>query len=350
MSFRWYDLKYLMAYIAPAAAWIGLYYRGWFSPGAIYIGFVLLPVLEFFIPGTTANEYPEHEQSRSKILFFDILLYLNIPIVYFLMWYFLQVNNTVVLTVPERLALILNMGLILGTAGINVGHELGHRPQWFNILSSILLLTPALYTHFFIEHNRGHHKQVGTPADPATARLGESFYRFWWRSVWQGYRHAWSLELHRLNQQHLPWYHITNHMWPLQAVVILYLIVIYFSFGWLGLLMAVTAGIVGFTFLELVNYIEHYGLMRHQRADGSYERVEMHHSWNSNHPLGRIFLYELTRHADHHYKSQRKYQILRHFQASPQMPWGYPASILLSLVPPLWFRLIHPILHTNQKN
>lgn len=350
MSFRRSDLKYLLAYAAPAAALVGLYFRGWTSPGALYVGFVLLPVLEFFLPGSTENESPEQEQARSKVLFFDLLLYLNIPIVYGLLWYYQQVISIEHLSTSVVVALILNMGLILGTAGINVAHELGHRPQWYNMVASILLLTPALYTHFYIEHNRGHHKQVGTPADPATARQGESFYLFWWRSVTQGYRHAWALESQRLRRQQKPWYHLTNQMWSLQGILLIYLGAVYFSFGFFGLGMALAAGIIGFSFLELVNYIEHYGLLRHQRADGSYERVEMHHSWNSNHTLGRIFLYELTRHADHHYKSNRKYQILRHFKASPQLPWGYPASILLSLIPPLWFRFIDPLLEEHQKS
>ena len=350
MHFRLTDLKYLMAYLAPLAAWGGLYYGGWWAPGAVYVGFVMLPVLEVIWPGSTANELEGQEQARSRIWFFDALLYLNIPIVYGLTWYFLQVVTTRDLSIPEIAALILNLGLILGTAGINVGHELGHRPQWYNITAAIVLLTPALYTHFYVEHNRGHHKQVGTPEDPATARRGESFYAFWWHSVSRGYLHAWALEKRRLHVLRLPWYHYLNQLWGLQAVVVIYLGLIFWGFGLYALGLAVGAGIIGFTFLELVNYIEHYGLVRHRRADGSYERVEMHHSWNSNHPLGRIFLYELTRHADHHYKSQRKYQILRHFRASPQLPWGYPASILLSLVPPLWFRVIDPHLSNYQKS
>ena len=99
---------------------------------------------------------------------------------------------------------------------------------------------------------------------------------------------------------------------------------------------------IGFLLLETVNYLEHYGLQRQQKSSGRYERVRPEHSWNSNHPVGRALLFDLTRHSDHHANPNRKYPVLRHFDASPQLPTGYPGMILLALVPPVWFSVMHP--------
>jgi alkane 1-monooxygenase len=194
-----------------------------------------------------------------------------------------------------------------------------------------------LDNHFFIEHNRGHHKWVGTPQDPATARLGESIYRFWPRSILGAYRNAWKLEKERLQKDGKAVFSIYNEMIWFQIANLAYLGLVWFFFGWAGLAFALAAAAIGILLLETVNYIEHYGLSRRKLPSGFYEKTSPRHSWNSNHELGRIFLYELTRHSDHHYKATRKYQVLRHFDESPQLPLGYPATMLMAMLPPLWF-------------
>jgi len=208
------------------------------------------------------------------------------------------------------------------------------------LMAKALLLT-ALYTHFFIEHNRGHHKHVATDKDPASARFGESIYAFWLRSVTGSYRNAWRLESKRLQRQGLPFWSWRNEMIRFQVYQVLYLALVGLIFGWQMIGYALAIAVFGFLLLESVNYIEHYGLRRKEIAPGRYEKVQPWHSWNSNHEMGRIFLYELTRHSDHHYKASRKYQILRHFDESPQLPFGYPTSIVISLIPPLWFALMN---------
>jgi alkane 1-monooxygenase len=195
--------------------------------------------------------------------------------------------------------------------------------------------------HFFIEHNLGHHKNVATDEDPASARMGENMYAFWWRSVKDSYLGAWRLEAERLKKAGLAPYSVANHMIWFQMIQIIYLILIGLFFGFTGILMAIGFAIIGFLLLESVNYIEHYGLRRQKLASGRYEPVLPKHSWNSNHELGRIFLYELTRHSDHHYKSTRKYQVLRHYEEAPQLPFGYPMSILVASFPPIWFRMMN---------
>lgn len=336
----WKDAKYLLAYTVPIAAFAGLYYQGYWSPGSFYVAFVMVPILEFFLPGTDKNLEPAEEQQQAASPFFDVLLYLNLPILYLLLLYFFQIVSTGALSYWEWAASTLNVGLCLGSMGINVGHELGHRAKRYEQWMAQALLLPALYMHFFIEHNRGHHKNVATDLDPASARKGQSVYAFWLRSVIGGYNNAWRLESERLAKHGLPPWSWHNQMVQFQIVQIAYLLLIGAVFGWAVLPAVVAVAVVAFLLLETVNYVEHYGLRRRQLDNGRYEPVNPGHSWNSNHELGRILLYELTRHSDHHYKATRKYQILRHWEESPQLPQGYPSSIILSLAPPLWFAVM----------
>ncbi|MEL6638771.1 MAG: alkane 1-monooxygenase [Bacteroidota bacterium] len=332
------DAKYLLAYLIPLAVLGGIYFGGIWSPGSVYIAFVMIPLLELVLPQSDQNLSPAQESSKNASFFFDLLLYLNVPIVYGLLWYFFSSAMTSDWSTLETIGLLLNMGLLLGTLGINVAHELGHRPEWYNQLAAQALLLPNLYLHFNIEHNRGHHKNVATDEDPASARRGEVVYAFWLRSVVGSYRSAWALEAERLRRHGQSPGSWNNQMIRFQVSQIVYLTAIAAFFGPQVLLYAILIAIGGFSLLEVVNYIEHYGLRRKKLANGRYERVTPQHSWNSDHELGRIFLYELTRHADHHFKANRKYQVLRHLDESPQLPYGYPGSMLLALFPPLWFR------------
>jgi len=332
------DIKYLLAYIVPVAAFLGIYYGGWWSGAAVYIAFVMIPVMESFIPGSSKNFEKEEEESRNKALFFDILLYLNIPILYGILFFYFHTLSTTILSAGELLGMTFSVGIIVGSIGINVAHELGHRTSKVEQFMSKVLLLSALYMHFFIEHNRGHHKNVATDADPASSRLGEHIYAFWLRSTTGGYIDAWKLEANRLQRLGLSALHYRNEMIWFQLIQLAYLSAIGFFFGWAVVPLALAVAVIGFLQLETVNYIEHYGLRRKDLGEGRHEKVSPHHSWNSNHELGRIFLYELTRHSDHHFKATRKYQVLRHFDESPQLPYGYPTSMLMSLIPPLWFR------------
>lgn len=344
------DVKYLLAYCLPLAGFLGIYWGGLWSFGSIYLGFGLLPLLELFLPANTSNHTEGEELSRSKRRFFDWLLYLNLPILYGLLFYGLHVASTQPLSTFETIGLVCNLGLLVGSLGINVGHELGHRTQRAEQWVAQALLLTGLYTHFFIEHNLGHHKNVSTPLDPATSRKGETVYAFWLRSSVMGYLHAWQLErdrLTKLGNSVLGW---GNRMIRFTLLQIAYLSLIYLLFDWQGFGLAIGIAVFGFLMLESVNYIEHYGLERNLLPSGRYEPVAPQHSWNSDHEMGRIFLYELTRHSDHHFKATRKYQILRRFEESPQLPLGYPGSVLLSLLPPAWFALMHPRLEAVRNN
>ena len=186
-----------------------------------------------------------------------------------------------------------------------------------------------------------------TPLDPVTARLHEGYWHFLPRAVMGEYRSAWALETERLRRQGQPWWSASNQMLQFQGAQALLAVGVLAVFGPWGLLAWLGAATVGYVLFQLVNYVEHYGLLRRQTAPGLYERVQPHHSWNSEYPLGRILLYELTRHSDHHYQAARPYHTLRHQPASPQMPTGYPGMMLLAIVPPLWFRVMNERVPTN---
>jgi alkane 1-monooxygenase len=231
--------------------------------------------------------------------------------------------------------------LLCGSFGINVGHELGHRNKKYEQAMAKMLLLSSLYMHFFIEHNKGHHKRVSTPEDPSSARFNEPLYRFYLRTVIGAYRSAWEISSAELKKKSLPFLHWKNEMLMFQVIQLSFVTGILLLFGWLTTLYFLAAAVMGFLMLETVNYIEHYGLQRRKTGPSSYERALPIHSWNSNHVLGRIVLFELSRHSDHHYLASRKYQVLRHHDDAPQMPTGYPGMMLLSLIPPLWFRVMN---------
>ncbi|MGL2962615.1 alkane 1-monooxygenase [Flavobacterium sp. RSB2_4_14] len=343
-------MKYLLAYSIPLVGILGIYFGGIWSYAGLLFTFVLLPVLELLLP-IDADNYTETEiQNRLKNKLFDVLLYLNVIIVYGSIWFTLHKITSINLSLFEIIGMTISLGIILGANGINVAHELGHREKLFERILGKLLLIPSHYTHFFIEHNHGHHLHVSTPEDPSTAKYNQNLYAFWYQTITGTYSKAWQIQK-KLNQiENRSWFSIKNDMFWFTIIQISYLVLIFYFFGKTGLIVALFSGIVGFLLLETINYIEHYGLKRNQLASGRYERVTEKHSWNSNHILGRIMLYELTRHSDHHFKSQKKYQILEYHDVSPKMPYGYPTSMVLSFFPPLWFAVMNKRIPLEMKS
>ena len=338
---NWKDSKYLLAYVAPLSAFAAIYYQGYWSFATVVLAFAFIPLLDFLVPSSKQNLTSEQEVSKLSTIIFDWLLYLNVPMLWILIWSLFSTISAGGLETFEIIGMTWSVGIIVSTVGINVAHELGHRVKKSEQLMSKTLLLSALYMHFFIEHNRGHHKNIATDEDPASSRLNENLYSFWVRSTFGGYRSAWNLEAERLKKQGASFFSLKNEMLIFQLIQVGYLVSVGLYFGWFVVPFAIIIAITGFLLLETVNYIEHYGLRRKKLPSGRYENVTMQHSWNSNHEMGRIFLYELTRHSDHHFKSTRKFQVLRHFDESPQLPYGYPGSMLISFLPPLWFKLMN---------
>jgi alkane 1-monooxygenase len=343
------DTKYLLAYIIPFSAFLAIQLNGFWSYSTVIFAFVIIPLVESVMKGSTENLTEAEEERRADSRFFDWLLYLNVPIVFALVIYYLHTLDTQTLATYEVTGLTLSMGTMLGACGINVAHELGHRFTRGEQLLSKALLLPELYMHFFIEHNRGHHKNIATDEDPASARFNEALPVFWWRSTVNSYLDAWKLEGQRLSKAGKSFWSWDNEMLRFQFIQIAYLLTIAAIWNWRIMGFAILIAVLGFLLLETINYIEHYGLRRQRLASGRYEAVNETHSWNSNHELGRIVLYELTRHSDHHYKSNKKYQLLNHHDESPQLPLGYPTSMLLAMVPPLWFKVMNPKVEAYRK-
>ena len=336
------DLKYLMSYSIAVTAFIGILVGGPYVYLTVVYTFIFIPILELNTK-EYINEYSDDEKkSRNLDPFFDFLLYLNIPIVYGIFFFSL---NTLVHTnsISEIIGIILSASIVMATNGINVGHELGHRKSLFSRTCSKLLYLPCQYMHFFIEHNYGHHINVATPNDPATAKYKQNLYSFWISSVTKTYISAWRIQLKLLRVSKLSFISLKNDMIFYTLFQISFLIFIYLNYGLIITIYSVFMSVVSFLFLETINYVEHYGLLRKINSNGRYERVKPHHSWNSNHTIGRITLYELTRHSDHHFKSSKKYQVLESIEDSPQLPYGYPTSILISFFPPLWFKIMNPL-------
>ena len=335
------DLKYLAAFSIPLVCLLGLYFKGYWVWATPIFGFVCIPILELIFPVDTDNLKPDEADSKLKKKLFDWLLYLNLPVVFGLVLYGLFIVSNTYLETYEFVGLIFSVGIVLGVNGINVAHELGHRQTTNERFLGKALLLPSFYMHFYIEHNFGHHLHAATPEDPATARYNQSVYSFWLTSTLRQYVSAWKIQNKLLNSNKQPFFSNKNDMFWYSVFQIAYVISVVIVFGITALLFALFAGIIGFILLETVNYIEHYGLLRIKTTSGRYERVKEMHSWNSNHVIGRIVLYELTRHSDHHYKTTKKYQILDCHDESPQMPYGYPTSMVLAMIPPLWFGIMN---------
>ncbi len=344
------DLKYLISYTIPATAVIGLLLRGNWSFLTPAVAFILVPVLELLLPVNAKNLTKSQSESKAVNRFFDLLLYLNIPIVFgILVWFFL-VYSSEMLSTPEITGLLISTGIVVGSNGINVAHELGHRKgQWEKTLGKLLLL-PALYMHFYVEHNFGHHQHAATPADPASAKYNQSVYSFWFTSMTRQYIKAWRIQSQLLKRAGQSYFSIYNDMLWYTVIQVGYLAAIFFVFGKATVLIALAVALIAAILLESINYIEHYGLRRNKTASGRYERVTEIHSWNSNHVLGRVMLYELTRHSDHHYKAHKKYQVLEYHAVSPEMPYGYPTSMVISLIPPLWFSIMNKRIPEEMKS
>lgn len=279
---------------------------------------------------------------RKNDRIYDYMLYLTVPMQWgFVVWFWFAISQPELswVTVAGR---ITAMGLMCGTFGINVAHELGHRATKYEQWMSKTLLLTSMYMHFFIEHNRGHHRNVATPDDPATARKNEWLHPFLVRSTVYSYLSAWKIELASLKRKQINPLSLQNEMLRFLIIQVGLLIGIALLFSPATMMQFALAAGIGIFLLETVNYVEHYGLVRNEISPGKYERTMPHHSWNSDHVLGRLMLFELSRHSDHHFIASKKYQILDHYDDTPQMPTGYPGMIVLACFPPLWFWVMNP--------
>lgn len=334
-------LKYLLVFVVPALFILGVHLGGWMTFGAVIFAFGVIPLLELLFKPDPKNIESAEAEMRKNDQVYDFMLYLVLPVVYLSVAVYLFALSGQMWELYEIIGLTLSLSMVLGGLGINVAHELGHRNSRFEQTLGKLLLLPSAYMHFFIEHNYGHHKNVSTYEDPASSRRNETLYHFWIRSAVYSYISAWKIQLKQLKRSGASFWCAKNEMLIFQIIQLIWWSSIAVVFGWKIVLAYTVAAIGGFLLLETVNYIEHYGLARKKLSALRYERVQPVHSWNSNHVVGRLMLFELSRHSDHHFQPAKKYQLLEHHSESPQMPTGYPGMMLLSALPPLWFKVMN---------
>lgn len=242
----------------------------------------------------------------------------------------------------EIIGMAFSVGAVNGIA-INTAHELGHKKSALERWAAKFSLAPVAYGHFFVEHNRGHHVHVATPADPASSRMGETFWQFLPRTMIGGLKSSWNIEKKRLARRGKSAWSLENDNLQAWALTVVMYGALAAWLGWPVLIFLAAQAFYGASLLEVVNYLEHYGLLRKKREDGRYERCEPCHSWNSNHVVTNLFLYQLQRHSDHHANPTRRFQALRHFDDSPQLPSGYASMLIPAYIPSLWFKIMDPL-------
>ena len=340
-------ILYSLVFSLPILLLIGMHFGGLYVFLPLILAFVLIPSFELVIPASSQNLTEEKKKGASENQLYDYLLF-SVPFIAVgvLIVFLSRMQNSDLLWF-ERLGMILGMGLIMGAMGINAAHELGHRRSKVEQFLAKALLTTAQYTQFFIDHNKGHHRNVGTPEDSATARYNETVYQYWIRVIVGSYRSAWQISNRECKRKKNSVYSLSNEMLRLQLGQLVLVLCVFAFFGWEVLLYYIAAAAFAIVLLETVEYVEHYGLSRKKVNEHRYENVRPVHSWNSNHVLGRLFLFELSRHSDHHFDPHKKYQLLDHWEESPQLPTGYPGCMILSLVPPLWFGLVNSRIPTE---
>ncbi|ALT00276.1 hypothetical protein AT746_01950 [Lacimicrobium alkaliphilum] len=339
------SLAYVPALLLLAAVGLSQYSANLYLGALLPLVFLyaLLPLLDYLIGLDTRNPDRAEEQQLRHSRLLRLLPVLALPVQLVLLFgtlIWLQGRDD--LSIQALLLWAISLGVVSGINAINTAHELIHRPGRTERITGGILLSLVCYGGFKIEHIRGHHVNVATPLDNSSARLNQSVYNFVFRALRHNLYQAWLLEKQRLAHQHLPAWHWRNEVLDWYALSLLVACSCYVLAGWTGVLFFLLQSLIAVIELEVINYIEHYGLQRARQANGRYQRPTEMHSWNSSYRLSNLLLLQLQRHADHHANPNRPYPLLRHLDHSPQLPGGYASMMLLALIPPLWRRVIHP--------
>lgn len=338
---------YLLSFIIPLAPIVSAYMaartgNGLWLWSTVFVFYGLVTMLDNYFGDDEANPTDEMVEELKGDRYYVRILYLTVPLIWAAIVSTAYVVSAYDFSWLSILGGALGAGLI-GGVGLNLGHELGHKVNdRGQVAMGKVALAACGYGHFFIEHNKGHHKDVATPEDPASSRMGESIYKFVRREIPGAFRRAWGLEVARLNRQGKSEWSFSNEI--IQSMIITLvaysLMLAYFGPVMLPFLMIVAG--FGYWQLTCANYIEHYGLLRQKNDNGRYERCQPHHSWNSNHKVSNLVLVHLQRHSDHHAHPTRAYQVLRDYNNVPKLEAGYPWMFLLAMIPPVWRAIMDP--------
>ncbi|WP_300679823.1 fatty acid desaturase [Nocardioides sp.] len=347
---QWHDKKrylWLIGLVVPSLVFVAIGLAQWTDLGVFYwfgpiVLFVIVPTLDLVVGRDGANPPDDIIEALENDRYYRYITFAFLPIQYagFLLAMYLVARGD--LSVWDKVGLSITVGTV-GGVGINTAHELGHKKESHERWLSKIALAQSFYGHFYLEHNRGHHVRVATPEDPASSRMGESFYAFWPRTVSGSLRSAWNLEKRRYQRKDTHPFHLGNDVlnaW-LMSIVLWGAVIAWLGVGVIPYLLL--QAVFGFSLLEVVNFMEHYGMLRAKVGTGDrqrYERVDPSHSWNSNNIATNVLLYHLQRHSDHHANPTRRYQALRGYAESPVLPTGYAGMIVISLVPPLYRRVM----------
>ncbi|RHX87329.1 alkane 1-monooxygenase [Leptospira stimsonii] len=339
--------SFIVCFLVPAFAVLGFYLGGAYNFLTFAIVFGVLPILDVLVGADPSNPVEEEVPSLQNEFYFRFLTYVWAWVQIALVIWALYEIQTKELTGLEWFGFVLAIGINAGGIGITVAHELGHKSKKIEQWYSKFILMTVCYMHFFIEHNRGHHVNVSTHEDPASSRKGESFYKFYPRTVFGSYFSAWKLEEKRLSKLGKSSWSLENEMISSTVIPLLFIGIVtagltFYTgrFSWEVPAFFFAQSFIAFSLLEVVNYIEHYGLQRKEIAPGKFEKVLPIHSWNQNFAVSNAFLFQLQRHSDHHANAGRRYSALRHFEESPQLPYGYEVMVLVALIPPLWYKIM----------
>lgn len=317
--------------------------------GALYGGWTvaLLPIFTWYffsLLDAFLGLNLENLDLESDITWYRVITLIWAPLQFVLLfWMIWYVPQAAHLSALEKILLFFGVGVVTGTVGINYSHELMHQKPRFERWMGDFLLAMVLYSHFRSEHLHVHHRHVATPRDTVTARYNEGFHRFFVRVLPQSVTSAFRAEREMLARRGRKWTHPGNpffRYWALQAAMLL---LAFALGGWIGLVLFLWQALVAVWQLELVNYVEHYGLTREYLGDGRYEHVKPRHSWNAAHKATNWLLINLQRHSDHHYKPDRRFPLLQNYSEdeAPQLPYGYPVMTMAAMVPPLWRRIMN---------
>lgn len=323
----------------------------WFSATRGGWTVALLPVLTWFLFSAldalfgheTSNADPQTPEQH--LFWYRAITLIWAPVqfclLFSLIWYVPQAEH---LSTVERVVMFFGVGVITGTIGINYSHELMHQKNKTERWMADILLAMVLYSHFRSEHLLVHHRYVGTPKDAVTARYNEGFHRFYPRVLRQSLQSAFTAEKQMLARKGLRWHHRSNPFFRYWALQGLFLALALVLGGLSGLALFLVQAGTAIWQLELVNYIEHYGLTRKHLGDGKYEHVKPQHSWNADHKMSNWLLINLQRHSDHHFKPDRRFPVLQTYSddEAPQLPYGYPIMTMAAMMPPLWRRIMNP--------
>jgi alkane 1-monooxygenase len=324
--------------IGPVAHLMGATSEAWYFV-ALAIFYVGVPLLDWLL-GEDLSNPPESVVPRLEAdRYYRWINYAVVPVLWGSLLFNCIFLATHELSWTAWLATAIVTGSMLGF-GLNLSHELGHKKDWLG--RKIALFNAALggYGHFSIEHNRGHHRHVATPEDPASSKMGETIYRFAFRELPGAYFRAWDLETERLERQGKSAWSLDNEILQAGLLTVLLYGGLIAAFGPKMVPVLALVAFWGAFQLTSANYIEHYGLLRQKLSDGRYERCEPHHSWNSNHIVSNLIVFHLQRHSDHHANPTRSYQSLRNFPDLPSLPLGYFGMFLAAYVPPIWFAVM----------